>query len=356
VADDKDQERSEPATPKKRDDARKKGQVAKSREIPSVLVLLSALSVFYFVGGWMFNEMITVTRDILVQISYWRLNAESAHDLMWYIFQKVVIMLAPLVICVALAGIIGNIAQVGFLLSGEAMSPKFSKLNPLEGIKRLFSVTSLTELIKSIFKVIIIGSIGYNILRGEMDQIPALVGVDIRSILSFVGRVALKLGYYVCLVLIVLAALDFVFQRWKHERDLRMSKQEIKDEYKQREGDPLIRSRIRSAQREMAMKRMMEAVPKATVIITNPTHLAIAIKYERGLPAPIVVAKGAGHIAERIREIAAQHDIPIIEQKPLARALYKDVEIGGYVPVDLYHAVAEVLAYVYRLKNLVHTA
>jgi len=354
VADDKDQERSEPATPKKRDEARKKGQVAKSREIPSVLVLLSALSVFYFVGDWMFNQMNIVTRDILIQISYWRLNAESAHDLMWYLFQKVVIILSPLLICVALAGILGNIAQVGFLLTGEAMSPKFSKLNPLDGIKRLFSVTSLTELIKSIFKVIIIGSIGYNILRGEMDQIPALVGADIRSILGFVGRVALKLGYYVCLVLIVLAALDFVFQRWKHERDLRMSKQEIKDEHKQREGDPLIRSRIRSAQREMAMKRMMEAVPKATVIITNPTHLAIAIKYERGLPAPVVVAKGAGHIAARIRELAGQHDIPIIEQKPLARALYKEVEIGGYVPVDLYHAVAEVLAYVYRLKNLVH--
>jgi flagellar biosynthetic protein FlhB len=356
MADDKDQERSEPATPKKREEARKKGQVAKSREIPSVLVLLSALSVFYFVGDWMFDQMKVATREILVQISYWRLNAESAHDLMWYIFQKVVILMAPLVIGVALAGIIGNIAQVGFMLTGEAMSPKLSKLNALEGIKRLFSTTSLTELIKSIFKVVIIGSIGYNILRGEMDQIPALVGFDIHGIMGFVERVALKLGYYICLALIVLAALDYVFQHWKHERDLRMSKQEIKDEYKQREGDPLIRSRIRSAQREMAMRRMMEAVPKATVIITNPTHLAIAIQYERGLPAPIVVAKGAGHIAERIRDIAGQHDIPIIEQKPLARALYKDVEIGGYVPVDLYHAVAEVLAYVYRLKGLVHAA
>jgi flagellar biosynthetic protein FlhB len=354
VADDKDQERSEPATPKKREEARKKGQVAKSREIPSVLVLLSALSVFYFVGDWMFDQMNIVTREILVQISYWRLSAESAHELMWYLFQKIVLILAPLVIGVALAGIIGNMAQVGFLLTGEAMSPKLSKLNPLEGIKRLFSTTSLSELIKSIFKVVIIGSIGYAILRGEMDQIPALVAVDVHSIMDFVGRVSLKLGYYICLVLIVLAALDYVFQHWKHERDLRMSKQEIKDEYKQREGDPLIRSRIRSAQREMAMKRMMEAVPKATVIITNPTHLAIAIKYERGLPAPIIVAKGAGHIAERIREIAGRHNIPIIEQKPLARALYKDVEIGGYVPVDLYHAVAEVLAYVYRLKGLVH--
>ncbi|MBI5064045.1 MAG: flagellar biosynthesis protein FlhB, partial [Desulfatitalea sp.] len=336
--------------------ARKKGQVAKSREIPSVLVLLSALSVFYFVGDWMFDQMNGITRDVFLQIGYWRLNAESAHALMWHLFQKMVTLMAPLVIGVALAGIIGNIAQVGFMLTGESMSPKFSKLNPIEGLKRLFSTTSLTELVKSIFKVVIIGSIGYNSLRGGMEQIPALVAFDTASIMGFMGRVALKLGYYTCLALIVLAALDYVFQHWKHERDLRMSKQEIKDEYKQREGDPLIRSRIRSAQREMAMRRMMEAVPKATVIITNPTHLAIAIKYERGLPAPIIVAKGAGHIAERIREIAGQHDIPIIEQKPLARALYKDVEIGQYVPVDLYHAVAEVLAYVYRLKGLVHAS
>lgn len=354
MAEDKDQERSEPATPKKREEARKKGQVAKSREIPSVLVLLTALSVFYFVGDWMFDQMNGVTREIFLQISYLRLNAESAHELMWFIFQKMVMLLAPLVIAVALAGIIGNVAQVGFMLTSESMSPKFSKLNPIEGIKRLFSPTSLTEVIKSIFKVVIIGSIGYNILRGEMDQIPAMVAWQTGSIMGFVGRVALKIGYYTCLVLIVLAALDYVFQRWKHERDLRMSKQEIKDEYKQREGDPMIRSRIRSAQREMAMRRMMEAVPKATVVITNPTHLAIAIKYDRGMAAPIVVAKGAGHVAERIRDIAGRHNIPIIEQKPLARALYKDVEIGQYVPVDLYQAVAEVLAYVYRLKGLVH--
>ncbi len=354
MAEDNDQERSEPATPKKREEARKKGQVAKSREIPSVFVLLSALSVFYFVGDWMFDQMNGVTREIFLQISYWRLNPESAHDLMWFIFQKMVVLLAPLVIAVALAGIIGNVAQVGFLLTGESMSPKLSKLNPIEGLKRLASPTSLTELIKSIFKMIIIGSVGYNVLRGEMDQIPAMVAWQTNAIMGFVGRVALKIGYYTCLVLIVLAALDYVFQRWKHERDLRMSKQEIKDEHKQREGDPMIRSRIRSAQREMAMRRMMEAVPKATVVITNPTHLAIAIRYERGLPAPVVVAKGAGHVAERIREIAGRHNIPIIEQKPLARALYKDVEIGHFVPVDLYQAVAEVLAYVYRLKGLVH--
>ncbi|MFZ1984873.1 MAG: flagellar biosynthesis protein FlhB [Desulfatitalea sp.] len=356
MANDSDQEKSEPATPKKREDARKKGQLARSREIPSVLVLLSALSIFYFVGNWMFGQMQEITRAIFHQISAWHLSGESAHQLMWYLFQKIVVLMAPLIAAVALAGIIGNVAQVGFMLSSEAITPKLSKLNPLEGLKRLFSISAWTELVKSIFKVMIIGGVAYSTLRGEMDQIPSLVAFDIGSIMDFIGRVALKMGFYTCLILVILAALDYLFQRWKHERDLRMTKQEVKDEYKQREGDPLIRSRIRSAQREMAMRRMMEAVPKATVVITNPTHLAIAIQYNRGMPAPMIVAKGAGHIAVRIRELAAEHNIPIIEEKPLARSLFKDVEIGQYVPVDLYHAVAEVLAYVYRLKGLVHAA
>jgi flagellar biosynthetic protein FlhB len=187
-----------------------------------------------------------------------------------------------------------------------------------------------------------------------MEQIPALVHHDIQMTMSFLGRVALKIGFITCLVLIVLAALDFFFQQWKHERDLRMTKQEVKDELKQREGDPIVRSRIRAAQREMAMRRMMQAVPEATVVITNPTHFAVAIKFERSMHAPKVVAKGADRVARRIREIAEQNNVPLIEQKPLARALYKDVEIGQHVPVELYQAVAEVLAYVYRLKGMVH--
>ena len=176
------------------------------------------------------------------------------------------------------------------------------------------------------------------------------------DILAFIGQVSLKLGFYTCMVLIVLAGIDFLFQRWQHERDLRMTKQEVKDEYKQREGDPIVRSRIKAAQREMAMKRMMASVPDATVVITNPTHLAVALKFDPSLHAPMVVAKGAGHIAGKIKEIATANNIPVMEQKPLARALFKDVEIGQFIPMDLYQAVAEILAYVYRLKGLVHPA
>ena len=201
-----------------------------------------------------------------------------------------------------------------------------------------------------------VGGMAYTILKGQTEKIPALIDLNVPDILGFMGHVSLKIGFYTCLILIVLAGLDYIFQRWQHERDLRMSKQEVKDEHKQREGDPLVRSRIRAAQREMAMRRMMADIPKATVVITNPTHLAIALKFERSMQAPMVVAKGAGHVAERIRNIAEQHDIPIIEQKPLARALYKKVEIGHYIPAELYHAVAEILAYVYRLKGLQHAA
>ena len=356
MAEENDQEKSEKATPKKREDARRKGQVAKSREIPSVLVLLGSLSVFYFAGSWMFNQLSEIMRWVFDQTVHFQLGGESTHELLWQLFLKIVVVLAPLVATVAVAGILGNIAQTGFMLTGETMTPKLSKLNPLKGMKRLFSITSLVELIKSVLKVIIIAGVSYSMLRGEMESIPALVELEIPAILAFFGRVALKLGFYTCLVLIILAALDLFFQTWKHERDLRMTKQEVKDEFKQREGDPAVRARIRAAQREMAMKRIMEAVPGATVVITNPTHLAIALKFERDMPAPVVVAKGADHIAAKIRELAFAHDVPIIEQKPLARAIYKDVEIGQQIPVDLYQAVAEILAYVYRLKGLVPTA
>ena len=356
MAEGSDQEKTEKATPKKRQEARKKGQVAKSREIPSVLVLLSALSVFYFAGSWMFTRLIEIMRMVYQQISYFQMGVESTHTLLWQLFMKIVVVMAPLVLTVLVAGLLGNIVQTGFLVSGETMAPKFSKMDPLKGIKRLFSISSLVELVKSILKVAIIGGISYVMLRGEMDKMPSLIELELPAILSFFGSAALKLGFYTCLVLIILAVLDLAFQIWKYEKDLRMTKQEVKDEFKQREGDPKIRSRIRAAQREMAMQRMMQAVPDATVVITNPTHLAIALKFERDMSAPIVVAKGADHVAARIRAVATEHDVPIIEQKPLARAMYKDVEIGQQIPVELYQAVAEVLAYVYRLKGLASTA
>ena len=353
MAEGQDQEKTEQATPKKKTDARKKGQVAQSREIPSVAVLLGALSVFYFAGGWMLNQLAGIMRGIFAHMISVNFGSESAHVLLIDIFRSLVILMAPLLVVIMLAGVISNVAQTGFLLTGETLSPKLSKLNPLKGLKRLFSVRSWVEVIKAVLKVIIVGGMAYSTLKGEMDRIPGLVDLETSEIMSFMGHAALKLGFYTCLVLMVLAAVDYFFQRWQHGRDLRMTKQEIKDEHRQTEGDPMIRSRIRAVQREMAMRRMMESVPDATVVITNPTHLAVALKFEHSMPAPQVVAKGAGVIAEKIKALAQAHDVPIIEQKPLARALYKHVEIDQYIPADLYHAVAELLAYVYRLKGMV---
>ncbi len=347
-----DQDKTEPATPKKRQDARKKGQVALTREIPTVMILFSGLIFFMWAGSWFFDNLVAFTREQFQALANLDLNTSNTTTLLWNIFYRVVPLILPLMLAVAIAGVIGNVAQVGFLITGESLTPKLDKLNPLNGIKRLFSIRSLAELVKSILKVIIIGTVGALALRAFVDQVPALVLLDVGGFLGFIGRGAFRLCLYTGLVLIVLAAADYVFQRWQHERDLRMTKQEVKDEYKQREGDPMVKSRIRSAQREMAMRRMMAAAAEATVVITNPTHLAVALKYDGRLPAPQVVAKGAGHVAERIKAVARENNVPVVEQKPLARALFAMVEIDQYIPAELYRAVAEVLAYVYRLRQV----
>jgi flagellar biosynthetic protein FlhB len=354
MADDQDQEKTEPATPKKKDDARKKGQIAQSHEIPSVMVLLGALSVFYFAGGWMSSRLSGIMEEIFNHLFYRDFEGEVAYTILIQIFRDLIILLAPLLAVVMIAGVISNVVQTGFLLTGEPLVPKLDKLNPINGFKRLFSLRSWVEVVKAVLKVIIVGGMAYSVLKGKMEQLPGLVALDTADIMAFMGKAALRLGFYTCLVLMVLAAVDFIFQHWQHGRDLRMTKQEIKDEFRQREGDPIVRSRIRTIQREMAMRRMMASVPEATVVITNPTHLAVALQFERSMPAPRVVAKGAGVIAEKIKELARAHDVPIVEQKPLARLLYKNVEIDQYIPADLYHAVAEILAYVYRLKGLAH--
>ncbi len=346
-----DQDKTEPATPKKREDARKKGQVALSREIPTVMILFTGMIFFMWAGNWLFGNLIAFTRHVFQALSSLNLTTRNTTAFLWDVFYRVIPLILPLMLAVGVAGVLGHVVQIGFLITGETIAPKFDKLNPLNGIKRLFSIRSLAELVKSVFKVVIIGVAGGLALRKFVDQVPALVLLDASALPGFIGRGAFLVCLYTGLVLIVLAAADYVFQRWQHERDLRMTKQEVKDEYKQREGDPTVKARIRSAQREMAMRRMMAAAAEATVVITNPTHLAVALKYDDQLPAPQVVAKGAGHVAERIKAVARENNVPIVEQKPLARALFAMVEIDQYIPAELYRAVAEVLAYVYRLRQ-----
>jgi flagellar biosynthetic protein FlhB len=347
------QERTEKATPKRRQQAREKGQVAQSREVSSVVILMTALGLFYFSGTWMILNLGTILSDVYQSLGTFRLDTVTDVSVFSIaVFRNMLRILTPLFLLLVIAGIGANVLQFGFGLYPKKMMPKLSQLNPASGIKRIFSLKSLVELVKSILKIVVVGWIAYGVISAHLKEFPALVDLEVGQILVFIGQVAFKITLYVCLALLLMAILDFFYQRWQFEENLKMTKQEIKDEQKQVEGDPKVKGRIRSMQREVAMRRMMEAVPDADVVITNPTHFAIALRFDaENMVAPRVVAKGADHIAARIREIAAEHGVPLVENKPLAQALYRMVELGDYIPAELYRAVAEVLAYVYRLKG-----
>lgn len=352
MADDSFQEKTEAPTPKKRSKARSEGQVAVSKEAGAVFILFFALGVFYFAGVKMLLELDIFIRFMLENLAPDELNIERLTNLLLHTIKQILSILIPLFVAVIIAAIVGNIAQFGFLFTFKPLAPKMSKLNPISGMKKFVSLKSLVEVVKSILKVGIIGGVSYVMVKKEIPAFPALIHMGVIDILAYIGITSFKICIYTCLVLIILAALDYAYQKWEFEKKLKMSKQEIKEETKQTQGDPLVKSRIRKAQMEMALRRMMQDVPKADVVITNPTHLAIALKYDiKIMAAPKVVAKGAGIVAERIREIAMENNVPIVEEKPLAQVLYKAVEIGESIPADLYKAVAEVLAYVYRLKG-----
>jgi len=348
------QERTEKATPKRRQEARKKGQVAQSREIPSVIILMTAMAFFYFAGSWMLGNLSLVISGIYGQLDTMRLDAVSeVSAFSAEIFKKALLILIPFFVPILIAGLAGNISQIGFEMHGEPMRPKLTKLNPISGLKKLVSLRSLVELVKSIIKILFIGGIAIGIVKKETAAMPALMQQEVFDILLFIGKAAFKILFFVGLALIILAFFDYVYQRWQYEQSLKMTKQEVKDERKQSEGDPKVKGRIRRVQLELARRRMMEAVPTADVVITNPVHLAVALKFDAvKMIAPTIVAKGSGYVAERIKEIARNHQVPIVENKPLAQALHKMAEIGDFIPVELYRAVAEVLAYVYRLKGM----
>jgi flagellar biosynthetic protein FlhB len=325
----------------------------RARRSPSVLILSGSIGVLFFGGSWMLGRLTDTMRGMYQRAGTLNMVSETMHTLLWEVFLNSVVILLPLMLVVMTAGVLGNVVQFGFLFTGEKLTPNLAKLNPISGIKKLFSLRSLVELAKSIIKLVIISGVAYIVLERYLDQIPGIMQLSVGNILKFIGQVSFQVSLYTCLVLFLMAVLDFAYTKWQHHQDLKMTKQEVEDESKQREGDPAVKARIRSVQREMARQRMMEAVPDATVVITNPTHLAIALKYEEGMSAPTVVAKGAGFVAQKIKALAAENDIPLVENKPLARAMYKLTEVGDFIPADLYRAVAEILAYVYRLKGLV---
>src|SRR5690606_22640713 len=258
------------------------------------------------------------------------------------------IVLAPIMIVALIAGVVANLMQVGFLFSTESIHMKLSKLDPIQGFKRIYSIRALVEIIKFILKIVIVGGVTFAILWFRIEDILSLPQKTIGSALIVLSKLTVQMGLFAGGALLLLSYLDYLYQRFDYEKNIRMSKQDIKDEYKKTEGDPLIKSKIKQKQREMAMSRMMQEVPKADVIITNPTHYAIALKYDESkMDAPFVVAKGVDFVAQRIKEIANEHEITTIENRPLARALYAGTEIGDAIPEEYFKAVAEILAYVY---------
>ena len=348
----KDQEKTEQATPKKREEARKKGQVAKSRDATSVAVLLACLIFFWFGSSAMVEKMMALARWLLTQSAQFNVNCNNIQVLSIGLIYKTFAILSPLFLAAFSMALLANYLQVGFVLSSESVQPKLSKIDPIKGFQKLFSIRSLVELAKNIFKISIVGFVAYVIVRREIENFIPLMDQSVWVILVYIANVAFKIILVVCLALIILAALDYIYQRWEFEKDLKMTKQEVKDESRQMEGDPLVKARIKRLQRDMARKRMMASVPEADVVITNPTHLAVALRYDQaGMFAPKVVAKGAGFIAENIKDIARKNNVPIVNNKPLARVLYKNVDVDEMIPANLYKAVAEVLAFVYRMKR-----
>lgn len=346
------QERSEQPSSKRIEDAREKGQVCKSTEVSTCFLFVASVIAFYFYIPSLGKRLGDIVSFYVGNASAWDGTPASLITIFHQAVLQLGILVLPILFVFLAVGIASNILQFGFIFSGEPITPKFSKLNPITGIKnKFFSLKSLELLVKTIVILLVISLVAYRAIKREIPVLPPLMDSDLSVIVLTIFRSAMRLLWDFLWIFVMVAVADYVFQRWQHTRDLMMTKQEVKEEYKQHEGDPIIRSRIRSIQMHMARRRMMKEVPKADVIITNPTHLAVALKYERGkMTAPVVLAKGAGHIAEKIREIGRLNSIPIVENKPLAQALYKTVEVGDVIPEEWYKAVAEILAYVYRLK------
>ncbi|MCR5278856.1 MAG: flagellar biosynthesis protein FlhB [Lachnospiraceae bacterium] len=353
-------EKTEPATEKKKQDARKEGQVAKSKEIENAFSLLALFLIMRFwvgtLGGNLQNMFRLVYDDIPTYIKNFNgyVNSRDIINLYIQILIEIIILMAPVLIIAVIVSFTCDVAQVGWKPTGKPLQPKFNKLNPISGFKKIFSKNSVVELIKSIMKIALVLIIAWNYLKKNSNGLFLLYDMNLNAGIAAAGNLVIDLGIRIAAAYLVIAIADYAYQRWKHMDDLKMTKQEVKDEYKQAEGDPQIKGKIRQKMREVSQRRMMQNVPKADVVITNPTHYAVAIMYDAdNYAAPMVIAKGADYLAARIKEEARANDIEIVENKPLARMLYANVEVGELIPPELYQAVAEVLAFVYKLKGKV---
>ena len=352
MADKGAQDKTEKPTPRRKQKARQQGQVAKSADMNSVAVLLAGVFSLWLMGGFLYTQLSDLMRFMWSNLGTVHMDMAQAHQLAVSVLDHFLVTVLPVWLAVFAAALAMNIVQVGFMLAPTRIKPDLKKINPLTGLKRFASLKLLVDLGKNIGKLVVVGGVAYLTFADEMDALPKLADMNTSSTMIYIVSVCFKIFWRSVLAMLVLALLDWAYQRYDFQKNLKMSKQEIKDEHKQTEGDPQVKSRIRSIQRDQARRRMMSDVPEADVVVTNPTHLAVALVYKMAeMDAPKVVAKGANRIAERIKALAKENDVPVIEDKPLAQALYKAVEVGDSIPSDLYEATATILAHVYRMKN-----
>ncbi|MCR4674683.1 MAG: flagellar biosynthesis protein FlhB [Lachnospiraceae bacterium] len=352
-------DKTEEPTSKKLDDARKKGQVGKSQELAHAIELIAAfVSIKVLVGyvgenfldlfTWAYTYMIPE----LVDSDRSGLTTLSVSNVLLYGILQMFLILLPFLAIGFLVAILSNGLQFKFQVSTEPLKPKLDKFNPINGFKRMFSMQSLMNLALSVVKIVIIFIVAYTMIKDHLNELYLLYEIPLQAAVAQIGTLVLDIGIRISVVLLIVGFVDLFYHKWKYKKDLKMTKQEVKDEYKNAEGDPLIKSKQKQRMREASQRRMMQSVPQADVVITNPTHIAVAIKYDiNEAPAPIVVAKGEEYMAQRIKDTAKENNVEIIENKPLARSIYTTVEVGQQIPPELYQAVAEILAVVYQSRG-----
>lgn len=345
-------EKTEAPTPRRREEARRKGQIARSQDLSSSLLLLGGMLCLRWFGPQTLEALISAMQRYMTIEDAQAASRIDLAPMVWSVATFVLAAAGPLMLCLLVLGILSHMVQVGLLMTTEPLSPNINKLNPINGLKRIFTMRTIVQLAMNVLKLIFICLVGYAAVQSRLEEIFVSMQVGGWQFLVVISQVIYEIGVILAVVLLVVALIDYSWQRYRHEQDIKMTKEEVKEELRRMEGDPIMKQRRRQMQLAALLQQIRRNVPQADVIVTNPTELAIAIKYDAdAMSAPRVVAKGADYLAAKIREVAIAHGIPIVERKPLAQALFKTVEVGQEVPEQFYKAIAEILAYVYELTG-----
>jgi flagellar biosynthesis protein FlhB len=345
------QERTEQATPRRLQEARRKGQVARSTDLTGALMLLAMIALLYSIQDQFLLDLQRYFTNYFSNVAEVRVSEKSLLSILNNASLFTLKLIAPFFVVAVLVAVASNLAQVGFLFSTEVLKPRASILNPMSGLQKMFSSRSLVELVKSVLKFMILGGTTYYLIKANLGDLMLVFNLSAEGIYKTIIGFIITVAWWGALAYFALSVLDYMYQRYDYKKSIMMSKQEVREEYKQSEGDPHIKSKLREMRRSISMNKIITEVPQATVVVTNPTHLAVALKYQQGvMSAPVIVAKGADWLAERIKDIARENGVPLVEDKEVARFLYQAVEIGQEIPIEIYQAVAQILAMVHRLK------